>query len=164
MAGFVIEGLEDALRKMDEMTKNVAKKHIKKALRAASKPILKSAKERFYVMGGSSIQNATAIVSEDFTGKINVQNKTLRCTNPCTVTITGTDIKLEDIKKIKFTLDTTPIYIYISSAGKSWEQVSVGKDKIVLQSKAGYYYQVSRVIQGDEGQSITLKGTTENIT
>jgi HK97 gp10 family phage protein len=45
MAGFVIEGLEDALRKMDEMTKNVAKKHIKKALRAASKPILKSAKE-----------------------------------------------------------------------------------------------------------------------
>ena len=45
MAGFVIEGLEDALRKMDEMTKNVAKKHVKKALRAAAKPVLQSAKD-----------------------------------------------------------------------------------------------------------------------
>ena len=45
MAGFVIEGLEDALKKMDEMTKNVAKKHVKKALRAAAKPVLQSAKD-----------------------------------------------------------------------------------------------------------------------
>lgn len=120
--------------------------------------------ERFYIMGGSTIQNATTIVSTDFTGKIfSVQNKTLVCNSPCTVTITGTDIKLEDIKKIKFTIDTTPIYIYISSAGKSWEQVTVEKNKIVLKSKVGYYYQVSRAIQGDAGQSITLKGTTEDI-
>ena len=45
MAGFVIDGLEDALKKMDEMTKNVAKKHVKKALRAAAKPVLQSAKD-----------------------------------------------------------------------------------------------------------------------
>ena len=45
MAGFVIEGVEDALKKMDEMTKNVAKKHVKKALRAAAKPVLQSAKD-----------------------------------------------------------------------------------------------------------------------
>ena len=45
MAGFVIEGLEDALKKMDEMAKNVAKKHVKKALRAAAKPVLQSAKD-----------------------------------------------------------------------------------------------------------------------
>ena len=44
MAGFVIEGLEDALKKMDEMAKNVAKKHVKKALRKAAKPILEAAK------------------------------------------------------------------------------------------------------------------------
>ena len=120
--------------------------------------------ERFYVMGGSSIQNATTITSTNFTGKIfSVQNKTLVCNNPCTVTITGTDIKLEDIKKIKFTIDTTPIYIYISSAGQSWEKVTVEKNKVVLKSKVGYYYQVSRAIQGDSGQSITLNGTTENI-
>ena len=121
--------------------------------------------ERFYIMGGSTIQNATTIVSTDFEGKIfSVQNKTVLCTNPCTVTITGTDVKLEDIKTIKFTIDTTPIYIYISSAGKSWEKITVEKNKIVLKSKVGYYYQVSRVIQGDTGQSITLKGTEEAIT
>lgn len=120
--------------------------------------------ERFYVMGGSSIQNATTITSTDFTGKIfSVQNKTVVCTNPCTVTITGTDIKLEDIKTIKFTIDTTPIYIYISSAGQSWEKVTVEKNKVVLKSKVGYYYQVSRVIQGDAGQIITLNGVSENI-
>lgn len=120
--------------------------------------------ERFYTMGGSIIQNATTIVSTDFTGKIfSTQNKTLVCTSPCTVTITGTDVKLEDIKKIKFTIDTTPIYIWISSAGKSWEKVTVEKNKIVLKSKVGYYYQVTREIQGDAGQSITLKGTEENI-
>lgn len=45
MAGFVIDGLDDVLKKMDEMTKNVAKKHVKKALRAAAKPVLQSAKD-----------------------------------------------------------------------------------------------------------------------
>lgn len=120
--------------------------------------------ERFFVMGGSIIQNATTVVSTDFTGKIySVQNKTLVCTSPCTVTITGTDLNLNDIKKIKFTIDTTPIYIYISSAGQSWEKVTVEKNKIVLRSKPGYYYSVSRAIQGDTGQIITLKGTSEDI-
>ena len=69
--------------------------------------------ERFYIMGGSSIQNATTIVSEDFTGTINnYANDTLVCTAKSRVTITGTDLKLEDIKQIKFTIDTTPIYIH----------------------------------------------------
>ncbi|MEB6680282.1 HK97-gp10 family putative phage morphogenesis protein [Acinetobacter lwoffii] len=45
MAGFVIDGLEDALKKMDEMTKNVAKKHAKKAAREAAKIMQKAAKE-----------------------------------------------------------------------------------------------------------------------
>lgn len=45
MAGFVIAGLDEALKKMDELTKNVAKKHAKKALRAAAKPVLQSAKD-----------------------------------------------------------------------------------------------------------------------
>lgn len=121
--------------------------------------------ERFYVMGGNSIQNATAITSTDFKGTMfNSKGNTLRCTEVCTVTITGTDINIEDIKKIKFTLDTVPIYIYISSAGQSWEKVTVTKNKIVLKSKLGYYYQTSRPIQGNNGDSFTLKGTTENIT
>lgn len=121
--------------------------------------------ERFYIMGGSKIQNATTITSTDFGGTIfNVSNQTLKCTTASTVTITGTDIKLEDIKKIKYTIDTVPVYIYISAAGQSWEKVEVKKNKIVLRSRPGAYYQLSRTLQGQPGDKITLNGTTENIT
>jgi hypothetical protein len=120
--------------------------------------------ERFYVMGGSSIQNATTIVSGDFGGKVyrNTYTFDFYCTEPTTVTITGTDIKLEDIKEIKFTLDSEPIYIKIVDID-AWEKVSVDKNKIVIKAKAGQYYKTSRTIQVDPGTSVTLKGTTENI-
>jgi hypothetical protein len=120
--------------------------------------------ERFYVMGGSSIQNATTIVSEDFTGNVykNTYTFDFFCTAPTTVTITGTDIKLEDIKEIKFTLDSEPIYIKIVDID-AWEKVSVEKNKIIIKAKAGQYYKTSRTIQVDPGTSVTLKGTTENI-
>ena len=122
--------------------------------------------ERFYVMGGSTIQNATSIVSEDFKGKINeYAHDVLVCTEQSTVTITGTDVNIEDIKQIKYTIDTQPIYVKVKdTAGRlTWEIVSTEKDKIVIRTKIGYYYQVSRPIQGDAGQNIVLKGTTENI-
>lgn len=45
MAGFQLEGLDEALKKMDEMTKNIQKKHLKKALREGAKIVQKSAKE-----------------------------------------------------------------------------------------------------------------------
>lgn len=123
--------------------------------------------EWFHVMGGSTIQNATAIVSGDFTGTLN--NKEfgkpyLVCTSPATVTITGTDLKLEDIKRIKFTLDSEPIYIEVFEIATSWEHVSVESNKIILKSKKGVYYRTSRKILTSEGESINLKGTTENIT
>lgn len=122
--------------------------------------------ERFYVMGGSVIQNATTIVSTDFTGKISqYANDVLVCTNESTVTITGTDIKLENIKEIKYTIDTQSIYIKIKdSAGRNlWETVSIKKDEIVIKTKAGYFYQITKPLQGSAEQSITLKGTTEDI-
>jgi len=46
MAGFQLEGLEEALKKLDEMAKNVQKKHVKKALREGAKIVQKSAKEK----------------------------------------------------------------------------------------------------------------------
>lgn len=120
--------------------------------------------ERFYVMGGSTIQNATTIVTTDFRGKIYGNlNKTIICTAPSTVTITGTDIRIQDINEIKYTIDTVPIYIHKSPAGKSWEVISSEKNKIVIRSKVGHYYQVSRAVQGSQGDSITFKGTTEDI-
>ena len=85
------------------------------------------------------------------------------CTAPATVTITGTDIKLEDIKRIKFTLDSEPIYLQIVQID-DWEKVSVEKNKIVIKTKVGHYYKTSREIQVNPGTSVTLKGTTENIT
>nr|DAX00762.1 MAG TPA: Major capsid protein [Microviridae sp.] len=124
--------------------------------------------EWFYIMGGSSIQNASAIVSGDFTGTVSNNEFTnpshyLICTSPATVTITGTDLKLEDIKKIKFTLDSQPIYIDIIAIETSWEKVSIEKNKIVIKSREGVYYRTSRKIEANNGTSITLKGTTENI-
>jgi hypothetical protein len=121
--------------------------------------------ERFYVMGGSAIQNATTIVSTDLTGLVykNTYTFDFFCTTPTTVTITGTDIKLEDIKRIKFTLDSEPIYIEIVQID-DWEKVSVEKNKIIIKTKTGYYYKTSRKIQVNPGTSVTLKGTTENIT
>ena len=124
--------------------------------------------ERFYIMGGSRIQNATTIESRTFTGKlVEETNKLLECTGPATVTITGTDIKIEDIKKIKYTIDSSPIYIYVrfeEGARNYWEKVSVEKNKIVIKSIAGGIYEVSRPINSSKGQIVNLSGTTEDIT
>lgn len=124
--------------------------------------------ERFYIMGGSRIQNATTIESRTFTGKlVEETNKLLECTGPATVTITGTDINIEDIKKIKYTIDSSPIYIYVrfeEGARNYWEKVSVEKNKIVIKSIAGGIYEVSRPINSSKGQIVNLSGTTEDIT
>ena len=122
--------------------------------------------ERFYIMGGSTIQNATTIVSTDFIGNIVLYNNdTLKCTSPSTVTITGTDVELEKIEKIKYILDSNPIYIYLrdGSGRYLWETVSEEKNQVVIKTRVGIYYRTSRVLQGNTGQSITLKGTAEDI-
>ena len=98
-------------------------------------------------MGGNSIQNATTIKAENFTGYISDSVRdTLVCTKVSKVTITGTDLKIENIKEIKFTLDTEPIYIKIVDID-AWEKVSVEANKIVLKAKVGNYYKTSRTIQ-----------------
>lgn len=122
--------------------------------------------ERFYVMGGSSIQNATTIESKDFEGKKTMYvNDTLECTVSSEITIKGTDLKIEDIKKIKYTIDTQPIYLYVVDSANRilYDTVSVKKNEIVIRTKVGYYYQVSKVLQGAPETIITLKGTEENI-
>ena len=124
--------------------------------------------ERFYVMGGSSIQNATTIESTDFTGKIanDLTNKTLICETESTVTITGTNLNLKDIKKVLFTIDTQSIYIDVKfdEGGRNfWQKVSVGENEIILKTIKGRYYQLSRSIVGNAGDNATLKGATEDI-
>lgn len=120
----------------------------------------------FMIMGGSTIVNASTIVSGNFTAKIaNGTNNLLICKTPSTVTITGTNIKIEEIKKIKYTTDTSPLYIEVKfdKGGRNyWEKVSVGTNKIELRTVEGGYYKVSRMLAG-EGQDIAIKGTTEEI-
>lgn len=122
--------------------------------------------ERFYVMGGSTIQNATSIVTETFTAMVNSKiSEYITCLTPATVTITGTDIKLEDIKKVRYTIDEDPIYIYLKDdVGRfSWDVITEEKNKIVIRTKAGFGYQLSRKIQGTPGANININGTTESI-
>ena len=121
----------------------------------------------FMLMGGSRIVNASTITSTDFTGvKINYKNNYLRCTSPTTVTITGTDLKLQDIKQVKYTLEERSIYIYVENKTHDnlWEIVSTEKNKIIIKTIEGNEYRVSEELDGGVGKSITLKGTTENIT
>lgn len=122
--------------------------------------------EYFMVMGGSMIVNEATIVTGDFKGTIaSHSNDTLLCKEPCTVTITGANIRLEDIKQVKFMLDSNPIYVYVKRdvGGSIWDVVSTETGKIVISTKKGYYYTTTRTLQGGEGQSIILKGTSESI-
>lgn len=120
----------------------------------------------FMLMGGSMIVSAMTIESGDFTAMLPSRvNKYITCMTPSTITITGKNIKLEDVEKIKYTIDGSPIYIYMKDdVGRySWDIVSQENDKIVIKSQAGRGYQLSREIQGTPGTEITIKGTTENI-
>ena len=120
----------------------------------------------FIIMGGSTIVNGATIETTDFTGTItNYAGDRVVCTNSSTATITGKNIKLEDIKQIKFTIDTTPVYISTTDInnGKNWETVSVEESKIVIKTKPGTNYVLSRKLQVKIGQTVTLKGTTETI-
>ena len=52
----------------------------------------------------------------------------------------------------------------MDSAGRIlYDTVSVEKDKVILKTRVNTYYRISRVLQGQAGDSMTLKGTTENI-
>lgn len=120
----------------------------------------------FMLMGGSMIVSAMTIESGDFTAMLPSRvNKYITCMSPSTITITGKNIKLEDVKQIKYTLDGSPIYIRMKDddGRYSWDIVSQENDKIVIKSQTGRGYQVSREIQGEPGTKITIKGTTENI-
>lgn len=122
----------------------------------------------FMIMGGSEIHGAKDIVSGNFTGSLvdTGTKNVLRCTEPATVTVTGTDLNINEIKKVKYTIDSGPIYIDVrfDEGGRNyWEKVSVEKNKIVLKSKEGYSYILSRALSANVGQTVTLTGTTENI-
>ena len=119
--------------------------------------------ERFYVMGGSVIQNATTVVTGVFKGIIDIDYNGLRCTSAPTITFTGTDVNLNNIEKIKFKVDSNDVYMQMPGANMyTIETDEANKKEIKLIE--GYRYVFSKSFQGSMGDEITLQGTTENIT
>ncbi len=123
--------------------------------------------ERFYIMGGSIVQNATSIESRTFKAQVmNGTSKVIIAKQESIVTITGTDLKIEDIKKIKYSRDSSPLYIDVrfDEGGRNyWEKVTVEKNKIVLKTLVGRYYEVSRTLIGGS-EDVTIGGMIDDIT
>lgn len=119
--------------------------------------------ERFYVMGGSIIQNATTIVTGTFKGVIDIDWNGLRCTSAPNITFTGTDVNLNDIKKIKFTVDSNDVYMLMPAANLYTIETDEANKKVIKLIE-GYRYVFSRSFQGSMGDEITLQGVTEDIT
>ena len=125
--------------------------------------------ERFYVMGGSTIQNATTIVATGWKGVKNIgsQNALLYQggESEATITITGTDINLNDIKTIKYKLDGNIIEMnfYPSELKFYFNVIENTANKIVLGLKRQYYF-FNYTFQGAIGTEFTLSDNTQNIT
>lgn len=119
--------------------------------------------ERFYIMGGSIIQNATTVVTGLFKGVIDIDWNGLRCTSAPEITFEGTDVNLDDIKKIKFTVDSQAVYMQMPKANLYTIETDEANKKVIKLIE-GYRYVFSRSFQGSMGDEITLKGVTENIT
>ena len=121
--------------------------------------------ERFYVMGGSSIQNATTIETSDFEGERNGNGtNVLKCLKDATITITGTDIRLEDIKGFQFSIDGNVVVMSYIYGKNGWNLVTDEPNKKVLTTIAGWSYKFVDKFQGTNGTKITLRGKTQNIT
>ena len=119
--------------------------------------------ERFYVMGGSVIQNATTVETGTFKGVIDIDYNGLRCTSAPTITFTGTDVNLNDIKKIRFKVDSNDVYMNMPEA-KLYTVETDEANKKVIKLIEGYRYTFSKNFVGSMGDEITLQGATENIT
>lgn len=120
--------------------------------------------ERFYVMGGSTIQNSTKIVTSGFTGiKDGLSNTVLKCTSVATITITGTDIDLASISGFQFSVDGNTVVMPYKHGRPGWKIETDEPDRKVITTilKEGYRFEYT--FQGEQGTEITLAGKTQEI-
>ena len=68
--------------------------------------------ENFYIIGNTEEIIATGV----FKGVIDIDWNGLRCTSAPNITFTGTDVNLNDVKKIKFTVDSQDVYMQMPAA------------------------------------------------
>lgn len=126
--------------------------------------------ERFYVMGGSSIQNATTITSESFDGELLYNKQSIVYygeTGVIKITIEGTNINLKDIKYIEYTINKDKVQM-IFEPEKIGLKFKLKEDtpnkKVITLVKGGVYF-FNNKFQSIEGSNkISLTGTTQNIT
>lgn len=118
----------------------------------------------FMLMGGSIVQNATTIVTTDFVGTKNgLSNAVLKCTNAATITITGDNIELQNIKELQFSVDGNTVAMTYVYGAAGWNVVTDEPNKKVLTTTVGETYNFKYIFQGEQGTKITLKGKTQNI-
>lgn len=124
--------------------------------------------ERFYVMGGSSVQSKTTIVADAWSGIVNGY-RNLRYTgedSASKITITGVDININDIESIKYTLDSAEIemmFVPQMINNEYFNVIEQGRNKIVLGLKKGRDYFFLRQFSVPNGTLVNLSETTENI-
>ena len=119
----------------------------------------------FMLMGGSIVQNAKTIVTSDFVGTKNgLSNAVLKCTKKATITVTGTDINLQDITEFQFVVDGNTVAMTYKSGVPGWELTIDEPNKKVITTIIGETYKFDYIFQGEQGKEVTLKGKTENIT
>lgn len=121
--------------------------------------------EYFMIMGGSIVQNAKTITTTDFEGTKNgLSNQVLKCTKAATITITGTDIKLQDIKYLQFSVDGNTVNMSYKYNAAGWDVITDEPNKKVLTTILGVTYNFDYIFQGEQNTKITLKGKIQNIT
>lgn len=120
--------------------------------------------EYFMLMGGSMVQNEKNIITTEFAGTKNgLSNKVLKCTSTATITITGDDIKLQDITGIQFTVDGIVVTMQYKYNAAGWDVITDEPNKKVLTTIKGVTYAFDRIFQGEQGAEIRLKGNTQHI-
>ena len=118
----------------------------------------------FMLMGGSTVQNETTIITTDFTGiKNGLNNTVLKCTSAATITITGPNVKLEDINRIQFSVDGNTVEMEYKYKAAGWKVTTDEPNKKVLTTVVGDSYKFHYTFQGDLNTSITLKGKKQDI-
>lgn len=125
--------------------------------------------ERFYIMGGSKAQNATTIVADGWQGSKDIGDNSVLLyegtESEAKITITGTDIDLNDIKTIQYKLDSNIIEMkfFPTEIDNYFNILEKSANKVVLGLKRQYYF-FNYKFNGDIGTTYTLSSNTQNIT
>lgn len=124
--------------------------------------------ERFYIMGGSIVQNATTIKADGWIGKIDIGDKTTLLyegkDSEAKITITGTNIDLNSLKTIQYKLDSNIIEMrfFPTEIDNYFNVLEKSSTKVVLGLKRQYYFFNYR-FSGEIGTKVTLDSNTQNI-